>query len=150
MLKRIVAIILCLMLLCAEAVWAAPKQDAKKPAYTKADISLLAKVVQLEAGNTSERAQLAVGTVVLNRVKNKQFPNSLSKVIYQKGQFSVVHLKKWKTLKPSKLSLSSAKKVLEGKRILDEDVLYFKWKGLSRRWGKRVYVTTIGGNMFYK
>ena len=52
------------------------------------DTELLARLIQCEAGNQPEDGQLAVGAVVMNRVRSKAFPNSISGVIYQRGQFS--------------------------------------------------------------
>lgn len=54
------------------------------------DETLLAAIIQCEAGNQSYECQLAVGAVVMNRVKSSRYPNSISKVIYQSGQFGPV------------------------------------------------------------
>lgn len=52
------------------------------------DTTLLAAIIQCEAGGEPYAGQLAVGAVVMNRVKSGSFPNSISGVIYQSGQFS--------------------------------------------------------------
>lgn len=54
------------------------------------DVTLLAAIIQCEAGGCSYEGKLAVGAVVMNRVKSGSFPNSISGVIYQSGQFSPV------------------------------------------------------------
>ena len=63
--------------------------------YTASDLSLLARLIDAEAGGESYAAKVAVGTVVMNRVKNSRFPNSISAVINQKYngsyQFTCVH-----------------------------------------------------------
>lgn len=51
------------------------------------DVTLLAALIQCEAGNESYEGQLAVGAVVMNRVKSGRYPNSIYEVIYQSGQF---------------------------------------------------------------
>lgn len=51
------------------------------------DVTLLAALIQCEAGNECYEGQLAVGAVVMNRVKSGAYPNSISGVIYQSGQF---------------------------------------------------------------
>lgn len=48
---------------------------------------LLAALIYCEAGNQSYEGQVAVGAVVLNRVRSGSFPNSIREVIYQSGQF---------------------------------------------------------------
>ena len=52
------------------------------------DLYLLAKLIQAEADGEPYAGQVAVGAVVLNRVKAPDFPNSIHAVIYQPGQFS--------------------------------------------------------------
>ena len=51
------------------------------------DVTLLAALIQCEAGNECYEGQLAVGAVVMNRVKSGSYPGSISGVIYQSGQF---------------------------------------------------------------
>lgn len=54
------------------------------------DLAMLAAIVECEAGGESYEGQLAVASVVVNRVKSGSFPNTISGVIYQSGQFSPV------------------------------------------------------------
>ena len=65
---------------------ASKSQGSSVPSSTD-DVTLLAALIQCEAGGCSYDCQLAVGSVVVNRVKSGAFPNSVYKVIYQKGQF---------------------------------------------------------------
>ena len=51
------------------------------------DVTLLAALIQCEAGNECYEGQLAVGAVVMNRVKSGRYPNSVYEVIYQPNQF---------------------------------------------------------------
>ena len=51
------------------------------------DVTLLAALIQCEAGNELYEGQLAVGAVVLNRLRSGAYPSSISGVIYQSGQF---------------------------------------------------------------
>ncbi len=52
------------------------------------DEILLAALIQCEAGNQPYEGQLAVGAVVMNRVKSPAYPNTVSGVIYASGQFT--------------------------------------------------------------
>ena len=54
------------------------------------DLSMLAALIQCEAGGESYEGKLAVGSVVMNRVSSSHFPNTVAGVIYQAGQFSPV------------------------------------------------------------
>ncbi len=51
------------------------------------ELTLLAAIIQCEAGGESYECQLAVGAVVMNRVKSPEYPNTIYGVIHQKGQF---------------------------------------------------------------
>ena len=84
----------------AEAAKAAQKNTSENTSSKKAettqgeavsagadDLTLLAAIIECEAGGESYECQLAVGAAVINRVKSSSYPNSISGVIYQKGQF---------------------------------------------------------------
>lgn len=55
------------------------------------ETTLLAAVVQMEAGGQGYEGMLAVASVVMNRVNSGRYPNSITDVIYQKGQFPGAH-----------------------------------------------------------
>lgn len=55
-----------------------------------ANVNLLARIINGEARGESYEGQVAIGAVVLNRVKHASFPNSISGVIYQQGAFTAV------------------------------------------------------------
>ena len=56
-------------------------------AATASDQTLLAAIIFCEAGNQPYEGQVAVGAVILNRVRSSVYPNSIAEVIYQSGQF---------------------------------------------------------------
>lgn len=89
--------------------------------------TLLAAIIQCEAGNQSYECQLAVGSVVMNRVKSGKYPNSISKVVYQKGQFGPVRngsLSRRLKNGVSKTARKAAKEALSGKNNIGSR-LYF-------------------------
>ncbi|HEY8416617.1 MAG TPA: cell wall hydrolase [Limnochordales bacterium] len=59
-------------------------------AYRAEDVELLARVIAAEAQGEPYAGMVAVGAVILNRVRSPQFPNSLSGVIYQPHAFESV------------------------------------------------------------
>lgn len=63
--------------------------------YSNSDVELLAKVISAEARGESYEGQVAVGAVILNRVKHPSFPDSISGVVYQNGAFSCVNDSNW-------------------------------------------------------
>lgn len=74
----------------AEAQRQAQAQAASSSsgAVSGSDLDLLAALIQCEAGGESRTGKVAVGAVVLNRVASASFPDSISGVIYQSGQFT--------------------------------------------------------------
>lgn len=71
---------------------AAKKTTEKKATvnYSKSDLRLLSALIYCEAGGESYNGKLAVGIVVMNRVRASAFPDSVKSVIYQKYQFGPV------------------------------------------------------------
>lgn len=64
-----------------------PTQEPKS-LYTDEDIYVLSHVIYGEAGGYSKELQIGVGSVVLNRVKSKKYPNTIKDVVFQKGQYA--------------------------------------------------------------
>lgn len=62
--------------------------EAAAEAAAQADKELLASLIFCEAGNQPYEGQVAVGAVVMNRVKSSSYPDTISDVIYQSGQFT--------------------------------------------------------------
>jgi N-acetylmuramoyl-L-alanine amidase len=128
-----------------------PTQVSKQEpvSVTDNEFYLLARIINAEAGNQPYDGMIAVGNVVLNRVESPNFPNSIQSVIYQKGQFSPVAngaINK----KPNAKSLKAAKEVLNGKRVVPSNVLYFyNPNTATSRWiFTREVVIQIGGHAF--
>lgn len=109
------------------------------------DLPLLAALIYCEAGGESYEGQLAVGSVVINRVRSAYYPNSISGVIYQNGQFSPVASGRLATVLGSGLTSAScmqaAQEVLNGN--VTNQFLYFRTNnGL-------IQGTVIGNHVFY-
>ncbi len=56
----------------------------------QSDLQLMARAINGEARGESYEGQVAVGAVILNRVKSSSFPNTIAGVIYQEGAFTAV------------------------------------------------------------
>ena len=66
------------------------KSVAASDSGTTSDVQLLARAINGEARGEPYEGQVAVGAVILNRVKAPNFPNTISGVIYQPGAFTAV------------------------------------------------------------
>lgn len=75
----------------AEAQQAAlAAQAAQTAAISSEELKLLANIIYCEAGSESYVGKVAVGNVIMNRVKSASQPNTITEVVYAKGQFSPV------------------------------------------------------------
>lgn len=127
------------------------KETFKENLPCNEDVILLAQLIESEAGGEKETGQIAVGNVVLNRVKSPNFPNTLQDVIFQKGQFCVV-TRGTINRTPRAKSIDMAKKVLEGEQVVPEDVIFFYNPNTSTdSWIRtRQTVKDIGNHRFAK
>lgn len=87
------------------------------------EIMLLSKLVAGEARGESYEGQVAVAAVVINRVKDSRFPNTLEGVIYQKNAFSVVKNGKINA-EPTSSTYRAAQEALYGNDPTN-DAIYF-------------------------
>ena len=69
---------------------AASVSGGQRASVGAGELDLLAAIIHCEAGGESRTGKVAVGAVVLNRVNSSSFPNTITDVIYQSGQFSPV------------------------------------------------------------
>ena len=77
-------------ILAREAAEKEAKRNAQKEAVlaTASELDILAALIQCEAGSELYDGQIAVGAVVMNRVRSGGYPNTITDVIYASGQFT--------------------------------------------------------------
>ncbi len=118
--------------------------------YREDEVYWLSRIISAESRGEPLTGQMAVGSVILNRVRSSQFPNTIWGVIFQKDQFSPV--KNGSVHKsPAWSSVIAAKLCLEGYTI-DNNILFFcntsvspyNWITQNRR-----VAFKIGGHTFY-
>lgn len=85
-LKKKLAEEIALAQAAANAKW----RDISDITFAEGDLYLLANLIYCEAGGEPYQGQVAVGAVVMNRVRSEKFPDTVVGVIYQKRQFSPV------------------------------------------------------------
>lgn len=83
-----------------EAAEAEAKRNAMKEKVLASgdEMTILAALIQCEAGGEPYEGQIAVGAVVMNRVRSAAYPNSIKDVIYASGQFTPANSTKMSTL----------------------------------------------------
>ena len=118
--------------------------------YNPDDLFWLSRVIHRESGNQPMEGRMAVGNVVLNRVADPVFPDTVEGVLAQKNQFSTYKSGVLAATDPSKSSTIAAKLVMDG-GVVEETrgALYFD-SGINS-WAARnkELIATIGGHKFY-
>lgn len=91
--------------------------------YTDNDLYVLSHIISAEAGNCSEDMMLSVGSVVLNRVADDRFPDTIEEVVFQPGQYSPT----WNGAyyaDPTEGAIEAAKTLLEEGTQIDASVVW--------------------------
>ena len=116
------------------------------------DIQLMARAINGEARGEPYEGQVAVGAVILNRVKSSQFPNSIAGVIYQSGAFTAVA--DGQINKPIEEGSTVYKAAQDAKNGWDPTggcIYYFNPSTATSKWiWSRPLVKTIGKHRFCK
>ncbi|MBR2337280.1 MAG: spore cortex-lytic enzyme [Clostridia bacterium] len=116
--------------------------------YSSSDVALLARLIHAEARGESYTGQVAVGAVVLNRVKSSAFPNTISAVIYQPYAFTCVNDGQI-NLSPNQTALNAAKDAMNGWDPSYGSLYYYNPAVATSKWiFSRKTVVTIGKHVF--
>ena len=114
------------------------------------DLNLLSRVVYGEARGEPYTGQVAVAAVVLNRVKNSSFPNTISGVVYQKGAFDAVSDGQI-NMTPNETAKKAARDALNGWDPSYGAIYYFNPSTATNHWmWSRPMTVTIGKHRFCK
>jgi N-acetylmuramoyl-L-alanine amidase len=116
------------------------------------DAQLIARAIHGEARGESYEGQVAVGAVILNRVKSPNFPNTISGVIYQPGAFTAVADGQINIPLPEGSSaVKAARDALNGWDPTNGCIYYFNPNTATNKWiWSRQHITTIGKHRFCK
>ena len=116
--------------------------------YSQSDYQLLGRIISAEARGESYTGQVAVGAVVLNRVKHSSFPDSIAGVVYQKGAFSAVTDGQFNQ-PVSETSMKAARDAMAGWDPSGGALYYFNPAKTNNAWmHSRPVITTIGSHRF--
>ncbi len=114
------------------------------------NLNLLSRLIYGEARGEPYTGQVAVGAVVLNRVKSSSFPNTIAGVIYQKGAFDIVSDGQI-NLEPNETAKKAAQDALNGWDPSYGAIYYFNPNTATSKWiWSRPVTVTIGNHRFCK
>ena len=125
-------------------------QNSQGTSSNSSNVNLLARVIYGEARGEPYTGQVAVGAVVMNRVKSSSFPNTISGVVYQNGAFDAVKDGQV-NLTPNDTAKKAAQDALNGWDPSYGAIYYFNPSTATNIWiWSRPMTVTIGKHRFCK
>ena len=150
--KRISALIIISLIVILMISMLLPKKEYAEQTSQTSDIQLLARAINGEARGESYEGQVAVGAVILNRVKHSSFPNTIAGVIYEPGAFTAVadgqinH-----PIAEDSTVFKAARDAMNGWDPTNGCVYYFNHNTATNKWiWSKSIVKTIGKHHFCK
>lgn len=126
--------------------------EASSGSGNTSDVQLLARAINGEARGEPYEGQVAVGAVILNRVRDSRFPNTIAGVIYQPGAFTAVSDGQINVpIDENSTVVKAARDALNGWDPTEGAVYYFNPNTATNKWiWSRPVIKTIGKHRFCK
>ena len=151
--KKIVGMIFALSVLINVLIHFEPKTAMVDAASSsQSDIQLMARAINGEARGEPYEGQVAIGAVILNRVKHASFPNTIAGVIYQSGAFTAVADGQInQPIASGSTVVKAARDAMNGWDPSGGAIYYFNPKTATNKWiWSRKQIKTIGQHIFCK
>lgn len=134
----------------AMGIYSSSSSSSSSSTSNSNNVNLLARLIYGEARGEPYTGQVAVGAVVMNRVKSSSFPNSISGVIYQSGAFDAVKDGQI-NLTPNSTAKKAAQDAINGWDPSYGAIYYFNPSTATNKWiWSRPMTITIGRHRFCK
>ncbi len=126
--------------------------NASSNASSISDVQLIARAINGEARGEPYEGQVAVGAVILNRVKSSKFPNTIAGVIYEPGAFTAVSDGQINVpIEEGSTVVKAARDALNGWDPTGGAIYYFNPSTATNKWiWSRPLIKTIGKHRFCK
>lgn len=125
-----------------------PTNSQTQTNVNSSDLYLLAKTIYAEGRGESYTGQVAIGAVIMNRVKSSSFPNTVAGVVYQKGAFTAVDDGQI-NLEPNQTAYNAARDAMNGWDPTYGCLYYYNPAVATSAWiFNRQTVTVIGKHVF--
>ena len=116
--------------------------------FSSADVYLLAKTIYAEGRGEPYTGQVAIGAVVMNRIRHSSFPNTVSGVVYQKHAFTAVSDGQI-NLTPNETAMKAARDAMNGWDPTGGAIYYYNPAVATSSWiFSRQTIATIGKHVF--
>jgi len=123
----------------------------KKVSVNQYELDMMARMIYAEARGESYTGQVAVGAVIMNRLKSQQFPDTVEEVLFQPLAFSAVDDGQYWYNAPDSTSYRAAMDAVKGWDPTNGALYYFNPKTATSSWiWTRPQLITIGNHTFMK
>ncbi len=144
----VVVVILLFTFILNQIVGTSEKALARGGTVSSNDVYVLSKIINGEARGESFLGQVAVGAVIVNRVKNPNFPNSVYGVVFEPGAFDAVSDGQYYR-KPISSSVKAARAAISGWDPTYGALYYWNPATATSRWiWSRKIINRIGKHVF--
>ena len=150
--KKIIIAIGMLIAIILLTIFTIPNNENAASGGQTSDIQLLARAINGEARGENYEGQVAVGAVILNRVKHPDFPNTIAGVIYEPGAFTAVSDGQINhPISEDSTVYKAARDAMNGWDPTNGCVYYFNPNTSTNKWiWSKTIVKTIGKHHFCK
>lgn len=150
--KKIIIAIGMLIVIILLTIFTIPNNENAASGGQTSDIQLLARAINGEARGENYEGQVAVGAVILNRVKHPDFPNTIAGVIYEPGAFTAVSDGQINhPISEDSTVYKAARDAMNGWDPTNGCVYYFNPNTATNKWiWSKTIVKTIGKHHFCK
>ncbi|WP_353894017.1 cell wall hydrolase [Proteinivorax hydrogeniformans] len=124
------------------------------PKFSRDEVELLENIVTAESQGEPLKGKIAVVNVILNRVDNDHYPDSVEEVIFQQGQFNPTwdgSLERVNNITPK--TKEAVGRAIEGQQSVPSNTLFFMNQEIAEDFtiaNTRQYVKTIGNHTFFR
>ena len=150
--KKIFILTISILIVIALIIFSYSKKEFAQGGGQTSDIQLLARAINGEARGEGYEGQVAVGAVILNRVKHPDFPNTIAGVIYEPGAFTAVSDGQINhPIDETSTVYKAAQDAMNGWDPTNGCVYYFNPNTATNKWiWSRPLIKTIGKHRFCK
>lgn len=150
--KKIIMYVFLIMCLALLVIFENHNKGKAASGSQNSDIQLLARAINGEARGENYEGQVAVGAVILNRVKHPDFPNTIAGVIYEPGAFTAVSDGQINhPISEDSTVYKAARDAMNGWDPTNGCVYYFNPNTATNKWiWSKTIVKTIGKHHFCK
>ena len=123
--------------------------------YSNNEVAILERIVEAEATGGDVKSKILVANVILNRVNNSIFPNTIEGVVFQKGQFSPIRDGRYYSVSITSSTKEAVSRALQGENYSDGALYFAARKAASQknmRWfdNNLTYLFSHGGHEYFR